>query len=258
MTGSLIMTDWQSLGSHDPCNQLPLPHSINNTILNPATLLLNDTACHSINLTDGTELSLLSCCTSCDTKSCDLLRNISAVNQTTNTSPCLLSNGILSCYDVTTTNNIQLFVDDDLIDYYESIDVSVDHLCPVAPSDCCHDDELLLVRFTRPILCDSSDGCFDNVDQLWPQCTAITDNDSSQCFCEGSRDDYNCFWNPSSRINGKYCERCRPVCLSEDHTLYFAQLIIGVLFLAPAYPMGRMSLTILASDGLGEASQVSK
>ena len=78
-------------------------------------------------------------------------------------------------------------------------------------------------------------------------------------YCEKFGDDnnYNCFWNPISRITGDYCERCRAVCLSETHSLNFIQLFIGIVLLASSMASGRLLVTTIASDVAGSNAQVS-
>ena len=77
-------------------------------------------------------------------------------------------------------------------------------------------------------------------------------------YCEQFGDDnnYNCFWNPISRITGDYCERCRVVCLSETHSLNFVQLFIGIAMISFCVVPGRVLTTTIASDKAGGHSQV--
>ena len=94
------------------------------------------------------------------------------------------------------------------------------------------------------------------VEELFYNATSLCGDEQCVCDVINNVTDYQCFWNPLSRVTGQYCERCRRVCLSEAHSLNFAQFIVGTLVFAPGYPMGRIALTVLASDGLGAASQV--
>ncbi len=83
-------------------------------------------------------------------------------------------------------------------------------------------------------------------------------NTSASCICEAfSGSPYHCFWNPNSRLTGEHCPRCEPLCRSADHSINFAQFIVGVSLITFAYPMGRLCITLIASDALGTASQVS-
>ena len=83
-------------------------------------------------------------------------------------------------------------------------------------------------------------------------------NSPERCLCEqfGNASDYECFWNPVSRITGEYCERCRPVCLSKTHTLSFVQLFVGMVLLSFCLTPGRSLVTVIASDIAGNRSQV--
>ena len=81
---------------------------------------------------------------------------------------------------------------------------------------------------------------------------------NSSYICEtNSGPPYNCFWNPNSRITGKYCPRCEPLCRSTDHSLNFIQFIVGVSLITASWPMSRTALSLLASDAMGTTSQVS-
>ncbi len=83
-------------------------------------------------------------------------------------------------------------------------------------------------------------------------------NASASCVCEAFSDSpYHCFWNPNSRLSGEYCPRCEPLCRSVDHSINFAQLIVGLCLFTPGFPMSRVVLTVIVSDCIGDASQVS-
>ena len=66
-----------------------------------------------------------------------------------------------------------------------------------------------------------------------------------------------CFWNPKSRISGIFCEECEKLCRSWRTSLNFVQLIFGLLLFTLAFPITRISMTVLASDGMGSEGQVS-
>ena len=84
------------------------------------------------------------------------------------------------------------------------------------------------------------------------------ENSNSSFICESfSGPPYNCFWNPNSRITGEYCPRCEPLCRSSDHSLNFIQFAVGVSLITPGFVMSRIALTLLTSDAMGDASQVS-
>ena len=96
---------------------------------------------------------------------------------------------------------------------------------------------------------------FTNSNTQESSCISST---SASCMCEAfSGSPYHCFWNPNSRITGEHCVRCKPVCRSEDHTINFAQLIVGIVLFSPGFPMARIVISVIASDALGSASQVS-
>ena len=80
---------------------------------------------------------------------------------------------------------------------------------------------------------------------------------NASCVCEAlSGPPYHCFWNPNSRLTGEYCPRCNPLCRSVDYSLTFEQFLVGLMFLVLSFPMGRTTLTLVVSDGLGNAPQV--
>ena len=66
-----------------------------------------------------------------------------------------------------------------------------------------------------------------------------------------------CFWNQNSRVTGIFCDECVKLCRSRRSSLNFVQLLIGLLLFTPACPITRITLTILASDGMGSVGQVS-
>ena len=118
--------------------------------------------------------------------------------------------------------------------------------------------------------CDGQRNCTSDLCRLGEEnnvnltsCILLDSTNSSnqtRCVCQAfsSVPGYSCFWNQVSRITGEYCETCPPMCLSETHSLTFVQLIIGLLFLVPTYPIGRLSLTFMMSDTVGDKSQVSQ
>ena len=85
-----------------------------------------------------------------------------------------------------------------------------------------------------------------------------TNEPNEQFCCEqfNNASEYECFWNPVSRITGEYCERCRPVCLSKEHTLNFVQMLAGMVLLSFCLAPGRLLVTTIASDISGGNSQV--
>ena len=92
-------------------------------------------------------------------------------------------------------------------------------------------------QFNASYLPQEYDGIFDS------------HNSSESYFCEQyGNSSYNCFWNPVSRITGDYCERCRQVCLSTEHSLSFFQLVVGIMLLFACMSNGRVLVTTIASD----------
>ena len=98
--------------------------------------------------------------------------------------------------------------------------------------------------------------CFANSFSIDP--TACNSSFTTSCLCEqfSSVPNYQCFWNPMSRVTGDYCDRCREVCLSKSHSLNFVQLFIGITAMTIWQPPGRLVVTAIASDLYGENSQV--
>ena len=248
LTGSIIATDWQSISGRDPCTQAT--PTLNETQILSSLLLSND-SCYILNLIPpiSSDPAILSCdYMSCDDASCDILKNLS--NQMTDDvtmATCLwVSESQLICYETISLEFVQLTLDHN--NYYEDMMEAVEgsgYLPDHTPCVVTHDKTLFVsfLRFPRqPLSCD------------YNECAGGAN--TSQYVCEGSGEEGQCFWNPQSRLTGEYCERCRPVCLSRDHTLSFGQLIAGTFLLSLVFAMGRMCLTILMSDGLGEASQV--
>ena len=61
---------------------------------------------------------------------------------------------------------------------------------------------------------------------------------------------YQCFWNPTSRITGEECNTCRPACLSKQRSLTIYQISIGASLLALAAPLGFV-FTAVVTSGYG-------
>ena len=85
-------------------------------------------------------------------------------------------------------------------------------------------------------------------------------NNSVLASCEVCRmhaeKPYECFWNPDARISHDQCHDCKPFCRSKQHTVNFFQFLVGICLFGYSFPMLRISMTIIFSDGLGSASQV--
>ena len=103
-------------------------------------------------------------------------------------------------------------------------------------------------RFSGTCAANETSPEFDNNASLTPSCELCRMH---------SGDPYRCFFNPDARISKEYCADCRPFCRSKLHTLNFAQFMIGVCLFGLGFPMMRISLTIILSDSMGSASQVS-
>lgn len=57
--------------------------------------------------------------------------------------------------------------------------------------------------------------------------------------CEAlSTENHACYWNPASRVTGKICTECRPVCRSQQRSINFIQFSIGfsiILFVSQLF-----------------------
>lgn len=85
----------------------------------------------------------------------------------------------------------------------------------------------------------------------------VTVNVNASCVCEAfSGRPYHCFWNPQSRLTGKECPRCTKLCRSKDRSLNFVQFVVGMSLVSICIPLGRIVLTLIASDAMGRGSQV--
>ena len=261
ISGSLVLIDWQALRGPDPCtDDLQEPTYSNSTIEinfvsfviltsseeNDGYTVRNITHLHS-------ESSLISCDTTCDNQqqSCDSLGKVAQTITITNGSSVCMWDRTLLCYQTIDQLYFELEPDNVLNVYYETV-IETQDASGNFFNGGVHNDKAVLILH-HPQSLNYSNVCIGNNIDHWSQCDFV--NNTAQCNCEESSN--QCFWNPSSRLTGQYCERCRPVCLSKEYSLSFPQLMIGVMLLAPGYPMGRISLSILASDGLGKASQVS-
>ena len=71
-----------------------------------------------------------------------------------------------------------------------------------------------------------------------------------------STSSHQCFYNPTSRVTGEYCNTCLPRCLSEQRSLNFYQYCVGVLLLSFAAPLGYVFNSAIASDLTQLKSQV--
>ena len=77
------------------------------------------------------------------------------------------------------------------------------------------------------------------------------------CKARSSMDD-TCYWNPLSRVTGKLCKECYPVCRSVQKSLNFVQLSIGATLFITAVPFSATTLLLIASDFVPQEIQVHK
>lgn len=83
------------------------------------------------------------------------------------------------------------------------------------------------------------------------------ENATASCVCEAfSGRPYHCFWNPHSRVTGRECPRCTELCRSQKRSLNFIQFLVGISLVSSSIPLGRITLTLIASDAMGSRSQV--
>ena len=81
---------------------------------------------------------------------------------------------------------------------------------------------------------------------------------NASCVCEAfsGASKFNCFWNPRSRVTGRDCQRCTRLCRGHDHSLNLVQFLVGMSIVSTSITMGRISITLIASDALAGKSQV--
>ena len=97
--------------------------------------------------------------------------------------------------------------------------------------------------------------CNDSTSSNLSNCTTLLSVAIESCHNHSGPPD-ECFWNQYSRVTGAYCEECEKLCRSERTSLNFAQLLIGLAVFSPAFACSRITLSILASDGMGKEGQV--
>ena len=74
--------------------------------------------------------------------------------------------------------------------------------------------------------------------------------------CESLHGTYGCHWIPHSKITGKLCGDCPPICRSVYHTLTFIQFCIGAILLKISLPTSRVSAVNLLTDVVHKDIQV--
>ena len=254
IAGTLILADWQSLQGPDPCSNLQysncsdLNDSIETDVYSFTIFRPDMKGSHTIEISNVDTKTLMSCSSNCENRqeTCNLLIEISKTIRVSMGESVCLWDHTLSCYQPMSQQYYELDPDQILETYYELITEQEGRSSYITNEGKLNDYILVILNQTQPVCSNRN---------KWSECNNETT--TKQYLCEQSSDEYQCFWNPSSRITGQYCEMCRPVCLSKEYSLPFLQLIIGVVFVAPGYPLGRIGLTLLVSDGLGKASQVS-
>ena len=65
-----------------------------------------------------------------------------------------------------------------------------------------------------------------------------------------------CYWNPNSRITGKLCQDCYPVCRSIHKSLNFIQFTAGFIIFSASMPLQSVPLLVVISDFSPPQSQV--
>lgn len=80
---------------------------------------------------------------------------------------------------------------------------------------------------------------------------------NASCVCEAfaAIPEFNCFWNPHSRVTGRDCQRCAKICRSHTRSLNLVQFLVGMSMVSLIVAIGRISITLIASDALAEESQ---
>lgn len=66
--------------------------------------------------------------------------------------------------------------------------------------------------------------------------------------CESLHDTHGCHWIPYSKITGRLCSDCQPICWSAYHTLTFIQFCVGALLLHISLPTSRVSAVNILTD----------
>ena len=73
-----------------------------------------------------------------------------------------------------------------------------------------------------------------------------------------STSSHQCFYNPTSRVTGEFCNTCLPRCLSEQRSLNFYQLCSGVLLIGLVTPLGFVFSLVVTSAYASPENQVSQ
>ena len=67
---------------------------------------------------------------------------------------------------------------------------------------------------------------------------------------------HQCYWNPNSRVTGKLCKDCYPVCRSTQKSLNFVQFTVGFAIFSVSVPLQGVPLIVVVSDYTPAESQV--
>lgn len=258
--GLIVSSDWQSIRG-DPCISVG---QLDTTLtFDSVTIIANDTT--YVTIEEGVTGSLLS-----------VRENLAVYD--TGTVPFVVGSRTIVCSPVEAAN-VSLFMDC----YWPSQEVSMllvlqenSIITSEIDTDCFNIDDCMLtlnMSHHEPIdtfelfcskdfsfeengsNCSEQDALLNGIDLSLCYDTSSLD---SQCVCESfnSMPDYQCFWNPNSRITNDYCEQCPRVCLSTNHSLNFAQIAIGLLLIGFGYILSRFTYTLIVSDCFGDKSQV--
>ena len=97
---------------------------------------------------------------------------------------------------------------------------------------------------------------------MFPPTDELNSTSNSSLYverCEAlSSSSHQCFWNPKSQVTGEFCNTCLPTCLSEQTTINFYQLTVGILLISFASPLGLVLISAMSSDIASVDSQVTR
>ena len=121
-------------------------------------------------------------------------------------------------------------------------------------SSFCHDQKL---NSTSTISNSSieNDNCMGKYDLSTFLNLSVSDI-TDLCVTTSTSED-TCYWNPRSRITGKYCSDCTQRCSSIQKSLYFAQLCVGWMMIMLVLPIIPVLVNVVASDYTPTEYQVS-
>ena len=95
----------------------------------------------------------------------------------------------------------------------------------------------------------SFDACATNFEELnHNPFLNFSANEISDFCINASTSEDTCYWNPQSRITGKYCSDCTQRCSSIQKSLYFSQLCIGLMLTIFVLQITPLFVNIIASD----------